>query len=193
MNHNEMRDWITTHDAAFPGFREWANKEKKGSGTAVKRLELWMQRLAHIELAKAVNASESMFQRDVDIPFGRHIGWVCDFAGRGKEKPGFSHKCQLCNGTGIVSVRFFQDRLTYGGNPLPNNVGQAACKCGEGRRVNAGRSPDSHPEATMLEWFDEQHMEVWDPPAKPREEIARDMKQRGNLKMARLIEGFGLK
>jgi hypothetical protein len=45
----------------------------------------------------------------------------------------------------------------------------------------------------MLEWFDEQHMEVWNPPAKPREDIARDMKQRGNLKMARLIEGFGLK
>jgi hypothetical protein len=102
----------------------------------------------------------------------------------------FSYLCKMCNGTGIVSVRFFADRLTYGGNPLPGNIGQAACRCSEGQRVNDGRT--GHPDATQFEKFDLQLMEVHEHKADVgRYEIAKRHEESGRLKLAKLIEEFG--
>ena len=192
MNNAQMQDWLTYHNAAYPGYLAWMRKTADDGDTTVKdRLSLWAGRVADIPLTVARLATEAMFNSGVDLTYGRHLGWICDFNSRQQpEREPWGLQCNLCNGTGIVSVRFFADRRTYGGNPLPGNIGQAACQCSEGARVNAGRT--SHPDATQFERFDKTQMEVDEYTATAgRYEIADSHKAAGRLELAKQIEEFG--
>lgn len=192
MTHDELKSWIKTHDAAFPGFRKWANQAADDDAWRA-RLEMWVKKLEKVPIATAIEASEAMFNRDVDLPFNRHIGWIHEHWKRQQPEPSptFSHCCELCNGTGIVSVQFTDyERKTFGGQPLKNNVGQAACRCAEGVRVNDGRAKS--PQGSQLEPFDLTRMQVHNPKPRTRSETV-DSVRKHNTVFARLLEGFGLK
>ena len=192
MNNSELKEWLNYHEAAYPGYLRWMRQAEEGGDTVQRdRMALWASRVRNLDQRAAKEATEKMFATNVDLPFGKHLGWVCDYAMRMRPEPErFSYLCKMCNGTGIVSVRFFADRLTYGGNPLPGNIGQAACRCSEGQRVNDGRT--GHPDATQFEKFDLQKMEVHEYKITAgRYEIAKRHEEAGRLKMAKLIEEFG--
>jgi hypothetical protein len=198
MNSNEMREWLTYHDAAFHGYLAWMKKAHDGTDTALKdRMNLWAGRVADVPTDVARRATEAMFNNGVDLPNGKHLGWICDFNSRQKpEQEAFSHTCRLCNGTGIVSVKFFHDRLTFGGNPLPDNIGQAACQCSEGRHLNEMREKCWHDNKETsggkLEPFDKSRMAIHEYEANVgRYEISDRHRQAGRLEMAKLIEEFG--
>ena len=91
-------------------------------------------------------------------------------------------RCQLCNGTGIVSVVFFRQRFTEGGCPLEDNKGPVACKCSRGVWLNKRRS--EHPEGRQLPPFDQNEMRLDIPaPLTPeqRELLMRRLKHRNPL------------
>ena len=192
MNNSELREWLRFHEAAFPGYLKWMQQTEEGNDDIKKdRMALWASRVRNLDQDATRAATKHMFDTGVDLYFSKHLGYVCDYAMRMRPEPErFSYLCKMCNGTGIVSVRFFADRLTYGGNPLPGNIGQAACRCSEGQRVNDGRT--GHPDATQFEKFDLQLMEVHEYKADVgRYEIAKRHEQSGRLKLAKLIEEFG--
>ena len=194
MNNSELREWLRFHEAAFPGYLKWMQQTEEGNDDIKKdRMALWASRVRNLDQDATRAATKHMFDTGVDLYFSKHLGYVCDYAMRMRPEPErFSYLCKMCNGTGIVSVRFFADRLTYGGNPLPGNIGQAACRCSEGQRVNDGRT--GHPTATQFEKFDLQLMEVHEYKADiGRYEIAKRHEQSGRLKLAKLIEEFGWK
>jgi len=192
MNNSELREWLRFHEAAFPGYLKWMQQTEDGNDDIKKdRMALWASRVRNLDQDATRAATKHMFDTGVDLYFSKHLGYVCDYAMRMRPEPErFSYLCKMCNGTGIVSVRFFADRLTYGGNPLPDNIGQAACRCSEGQRVNDGRT--GHPTATQFEKFDLQLMEVHEYKADVgRYEIAKRHEESGRLKLAKLIEEFG--
>ena len=192
MNNSELREWLNYHEAAFPGYLKWMQQAENGGDTVVRdRMALWASRVRNLDQTAARAATKAMFEQSVDLYFSKHLGWVCDYAMRMRPEPErFSYMCKMCNGTGIVSVKFKHDRLTYAGNPLPDNVGQAACRCSEGQRVNDGRT--GHPDATQFEKFDLQNMDVHEYKADVgRYEIAQRHEAAGRLKLAKLIEEFG--
>ena len=198
MTNSEMQTWLKYHDAAYPGYLAWMRKAHDGTDNAMKdRLTLWAGRVASVSMGIARRATEAMFNNGVDLPFGKHLGWVCDFNSRQKpERELFSHVCQMCNGTGIVSVKFFNDRKTFGGNPLPDNVGQAACRCSEGKHLNEMREKCWHDcketSGGKLEPFDARKMVIHEYAADVgRYEIAQRHEKAGRLKLAKLIEEFG--
>ena len=194
MNSSELKEWLYFHEAAFAGYLAWMRKTEDGNDQIQRdRMALWAQRVRSVDQQHARAATQYMSENNVDLFYQKHLGYVCDYAKRLRPEPErFSHLCKMCNGTGIVSVRFFADRLTYGGNPLPGNIGQAACRCSEGQRVNDGRT--GHPTATQFEKFDLQLMEVHEYKADVgRYEIAKRHEQSGRLKLAKLIEEFGWK
>jgi hypothetical protein len=91
-------------------------------------------------------------------------------------------RCQLCNGTGIVSVVFFRQRITEGGCRLEDNKGPAACKCSRGIWLNKRRS--EHPEGRQLPPFDQSEMrlDIAEPlTAEQRELLMRRLKHRNPL------------
>mgnify|MGYP003675424676 CR=1 FL=1 len=192
MNNSELREWLNYHEAAYPGYLKWMQQAENGGDTVVRdRMALWASRVRNLDQTAARAATKAMFDQSVDLYFSKHLGWICDYAQRMRPEPEqFSHLCKLCNNTGIVSVKFKDDRRTYGGNPLPDNVGQAACRCSEGQRVNDGRT--GHPDATQFEKFDLQLMAVHEYKADVgRYEIAKRHEDAGRLKLAKLIEEFG--
>ena len=195
MTDAELSQWLGYHDAAFVGFRSWVNKTEHGTDQTLKdRIALWSERVRKIPRDVATAATEKMFADGIDLPFGKHLGWVCDYAARAaraaEPRERFSSICQLCNNTGIVSVKFHYDRKTFGGNPLPDNVGQAACKCSEGKRVNEGRA--ANPIGSKLEWFTDIGMDVHHYEAKAgRYEVSESHRKAGRLQLAKLIEEFG--
>jgi len=192
MNNSELREWLNFHEAAFPGYLKWMQQAENGGDTVVRdRMALWAARVRNLDQDATRAASKHMFDTGVDLYFSKHLGYVCDYAQRMRPEPErFSHLCRLCNNTGIVSVRFHGDRKTYAGNPLPDNVGQAACRCSEGQRVNDGRT--GHPDATQFERFDLQTMDVDEyKPDVHRYEIAKRHEDAGRLKLAKQIEEFG--
>ena len=194
MNSSELKEWLYFHEAAFAGYLAWMRKTEDGNDQIQRdRMALWAKRVRSVDQQHARAATQYMSENNVDLFYQKHLGYVCDYAKRLRPEPErFSHLCKMCNGTGIVSVRFFADRLTYGGNPLPGNIGQAACRCSEGQRVNDGRT--GHPTATQFEKFDLQLMEVHEYKADVgRYEIAKRHEQSGRLKLAKLIEEFGWK
>jgi len=192
MNNSELKEWLYFHEAAFAGYLAWMRKTEDGNDQIQRdRMALWAKRVRSVDQQHARAATQYMSENNVDLFYQKHLGYVCDYAKRLRPEPErFTHLCKMCNGTGIVSVRFFADRLTYGGNPLPDNIGQAACRCSEGQRVNDGRT--GHPTATQFEKFDLQLMEVHEYAATVgRYEIAKRHEESGRLKLAKLIEEFG--
>lgn len=198
MTDNELKQWVKHHDVAFPGFLKWVKTASEGGdpNTVTKRFELWSNRLRRVTGDMAVKATEYMFEKGFDQPFNRHIGYVVEWNSRHTQEPIdriAARICGLCNGTGIVSVQFFEPRLTIGGHQLPDNIGQAACKCSSGRHINNCRTIATHPDATQFEWFDEKRMKLHSPKPRPREEIVNSLRTNGNLKLAAVIETLGLR
>ena len=198
MTNAEMQLWLKYHDAAFPGYLTWMARANETGDTVMRdRLNLWAGRVADVPADVARRATESAFNNGLDLPFGKHLGWVCDFNSRQKpEREAFRHTCGLCNGTGIVSVKFFHDRLTFGGNPLPDNVGQAACQCSDGKHLNERREACWHDSKETsggkLERFDKTKMAIHEYTADVgRYEIAQRHHDAGRLQLARSIEEFG--
>ena len=204
MNQNEMRDWLNYHNAAFPGYLAWMKKAEHGDSQTIRdRMSLWAARVAKIDQQAARLATEALHKKENETAateklfFGNHLGWICDHASRQKpEREPFSHICRLCNGTGIVSVKFFHNRKTFGGNPLPDNVGQAACQCSEGKHLNECREKCWHDNKAnsggKLEPFDARKMAIHEYAADVgRYEIAQRHEKAGRLKLAKLIEEFG--
>ncbi len=195
MNQGEFTTWIGHHDAAFNGFRDWINRAERE--TLDKRLQMWVSRLERVPLPSATKATEFMFNSGFDQPYTKHLGYVVQWHTRHNPERDLRrfNTCDLCNNTGIVSVRFFDDQLTIGGNRLPGNIGQAACRCSCGNHVNACRSKDTHPDATKFYTFDPAKMELWNNPFKGRltpTEAVANLRRRGNLRLAKVVEGLGL-
>ena len=185
MNRTEFSQWIKTHDAAFPGFQAWI--ESGDGGSVRQRAQLWIELLKDVSLEQARAASRTMFGAESRPKFfNEHLDWL---QGRFKPKalansvqPLNIIRCELCNGTGIVSVVFFHPRFTEGGCSLPDNRGPAACKCSRGMWLNNRR--EQHPEGRQLPKFNQHEMRLDVPePITPeqREEIMERVRRRNPI------------
>jgi hypothetical protein len=101
--------------------------------------------------------------------------------------PPVPFQCQLCNGTGIVSVVFFHQRYTEGGCPLPENRGPAACKCSRGKWLNDRRR--EHPEGRLLPKFDslEMRLDIPEPLTEHEREELLERLKRHNPRLLQVI------
>lgn len=158
VTQSEFHDWLHVHEAGFPGFTEWWQTADSQEQLRI-RARLWQGRLSRYSLNQMIASTEAMFEaREKPKYFGEHLDWICNRLNpRPQHNASFSHgqKCEACNGTGIVSVIFFDQRYTVGGNPLEGNRGPAACRCGVGRHLNERRG--EHPDCARLpEWIGSQ-------------------------------------
>ena|GEM_PF-5270805 len=185
MNRTELKQWVKTHDSAFQGFQAWM--ESGDTASVMQRFDWWSDILKDVSLEQARAASRTMLGSDTRPKFfSDHLDWL---QGRFKPKAlGNSAqsiriiKCEMCNGTGIVSVVFFSRRFTEGGCPLPDNKGPAACKCSRGIWLNDRRG--QHPDDRQLPKFDPDEMRLDIPePLTPeqRELLMRRLKHRNPL------------
>ena len=216
MTRDEFIEWVRYHDAAFPGYRQWANqsfRDAKDQSNEDRehlknRIDIWLQRFEQIPLPFASQCTEQLYKDDFDQPFGKHSGWIYELWKASRQANHFGKVCGLCRNTGIVSVVFKEPMLTYGGHPLPDNQGQAACKCSVGTYINECRrnskdpsEPNRPPHRKMLPEFNLAEMDVWrQPKLTPvkREEIrqrmseGRDAKGNSLMRLFRKLEGLGL-
>jgi hypothetical protein len=155
MDTNEFKSWTAFHNAIFPGFLDWFRHAETAELMQV-RARLWVGRLAPYSPRQVQQQSEAMFN-SLEKPkfWSEHLDWMMV---RLSPRPllndssRFTVKCELCHGTGMVSVVFFEQRYTVGGNPLPGNRGPAACNCSKGRWLNDRRSEGK--DCSPLPWFD---------------------------------------
>lgn len=161
MTSEELKDWLQFHDAVFPGFLDWFRAAESAELLQV-RARLWQGRLAPYSGSQTKKQTEAMFaSREKPKFWSEHLDWIMN---RLCPRPllndtgNFIAKCELCNGTGIVSVVFFQQRYTPGGHPLPGNRGPAACKCAKGKWLNDRRQ--EHPDGTALPWYESSKMQA---------------------------------
>lgn len=178
MTDHEMTEWIGAHDMGFPGFKDWFRAADTPELLQIRK-RLWHGRLARYSYHQMVSQTEAMFStREKPQYFSDHLDWICNrLSPRPQHNSSFSHglKCEACNGTGIISVIFFDQRYTVGGQPLPGNRGPAACRCPIGQHLNERRA--AHPECQKLpEWIDSQM--VMDVAERPTAEELEECRQR---------------
>lgn len=177
MQINELQEWVSYHDSLFPDFAKWFRSADTAEQLDVRN-SAWHGRLSRFRLDQVKKQSLAMFEsRDKPKFNGDHLDWIM---GRLNPRPqlnssfaqGFRGQiCQQCNGTGIVSVVFFEQRLTVGGRPLPNNRGPAACRCAAGKHMNDRRK--DHPECDPLPVFHSDSMAADIPERPTRDELAQ--------------------
>lgn len=190
MTFSDFKEWLRSHDAAFPGFQAWI--ESGDNGSVKQRLQLWFDQLREVTLEQARSATKVMFGSDTKPKFfSEHIDWIlARFRPRqlaNSTQPLHLICCQMCNGTGICSVVFFRPQHTEGGMPLPENRGPAACKCSRGKWLNDRRR--EHPEGRLLPAFDslEMRLDIPEPlTEREREELLERLK-RHNPRLLQVI------
>lgn len=167
MNRAELLDWLTYHDAGFPGFADWfLNCE---SATLEQRIQLWLNRLSQFSHGQLSAQTDAMFGSLEKPQYNnQHLDWICM---RLRPRPLLNQaeygtaprKCELCNDTGIVTVIFREQRFTPSGRALEGNTGPAACKCSKGRWLNDCRAKS--PGGTELQMLDFAMMDLPQPMA----------------------------
>lgn len=184
MTSDELKQWINYHDAIFPGFKGWYVAADSPELLQV-RMRMWAGRLAPYSLRQAEAQTEAMFiAREKPKFFSDHLDWIMARLSprpllNGTVRSGsYESRCELCNGSGMVSVVFFEPRFTPDGQPLPGNRGPAACMCNKGIWLNNRRA--DHQEGTQLQPYDARKMQPDLPEELTADEVAECRQRLGD-------------